>query len=175
MRKALLKGALYIINHISIYEKVINALTERAVFFTSSSECIFIVSSRIFIASFLSSRIGEVFSGVISGVNSSGLFIRLKESYAEGFSPISTLPDEYYVYDNNSHSLIGQNSGRRFSLGEEVEVILREAVPITGGILLEIVGAKRFKRRNNFQHNHRFKKGKQHIRNQGNRRARHNH
>ena len=157
------------------YDKEFKAISEQISYTERRADIAERDAEERYIASFLSSRVGEVFSGVISGVNSSGLFIRLKESYAEGFSPISTLPDEYYVYDNNSHSLIGQNSGRRFSLGQEVEVILREAVPITGGILLEIVGAKRFKRRNNFQHNHRFKKGKQHIRNQGNRRARHNH
>ncbi len=124
-----------------------------------------------YIAAFLAPREGELFSGIITGVTASGLFIRLDDNYAEGFSPISTLPDEYYVYDGISHRLVGQNTGRSFALGQEVQVILKEAVPVTGGLLLEVIGGVRRTRRPP-RHRGRLYESRKQSHKQGQRRAR---
>ncbi|HEX3918668.1 MAG TPA: ribonuclease R [Caulobacteraceae bacterium] len=92
-----------------------------------------------YVASFLADRVGAEFQGRITGVTRFGLFIRLAETGADGLVPISSLGDEYYVHDERAHALIGERSGGRWRLGREVEVLLREATPITGGLLFEML------------------------------------
>ncbi|MBR7158452.1 MAG: ribonuclease R [Alphaproteobacteria bacterium] len=127
-----------------------------------------------YIAAFLAPKEGELFSGIVTGVTPAGLFIRLDDNYAEGFSPISTLPDEYYVYDGIAQKLVGQSTGMSFSLGQEVQVILKEAVPLTGGILLEVLGKVRRKHRPP-RHRGRLHESRRKSSKQGHRRARHHH
>ncbi len=71
---------------------------------------------------FISERIGEAFEGVISGVTDKGLFIMIKEYYCEGMLAIRDLDDDYYVYDQQRHSLVGRRRGRVYQLGGEIRV-----------------------------------------------------
>jgi ribonuclease R len=93
-----------------------------------------------FTASFLAEKVGASFTGRISGVTRFGLFVTLDGSGADGLVPISTLPNDYYRHDEAAHQLVGAESGLTFRLGDAVEVRLREANPLTGGIALEILG-----------------------------------
>jgi len=90
-------------------------------------------------ASFLQGQIGAIVQGAINGVTRFGLFVTLDETGADGLIPISQLPDDFYVHDEGSHSLVGRRWGRRYVLGERLSVRLREANPLTGGIILDLV------------------------------------
>ncbi len=68
-----------------------------------------------------------------------GLFVRLAETGADGLVPVSSLGDEYFIHDDRTHALVGERTGKRWRLGAEVEVRLREATPITGGLLFEML------------------------------------
>jgi ribonuclease R len=92
-----------------------------------------------YVAAFLSDRVGATFEGRITGVTRFGLFVRLIETGADGLVPVSKLGDDYFVHDERSHALIGQRTGARWRLGRRVDVELREATPITGGLLLEML------------------------------------
>jgi ribonuclease R len=92
-----------------------------------------------YVASFLAARVGESFSARISGVTRFGLFVTLAETGADGLVPISTLPRDYYDHDERSHRLVGRTHGREYRLGEKVEVRLREADAVTGGMLFELL------------------------------------
>ncbi|MDO8902933.1 MAG: RNB domain-containing ribonuclease, partial [Phenylobacterium sp.] len=92
-----------------------------------------------YVAAFLSDKVGATFFGRITGVTRFGLFIRLAETGADGLIPISNLGDEFFVHDEKMHALIGERSGARWPLGMSVEVRLREATPITGGLLFEML------------------------------------
>lgn len=92
-----------------------------------------------YIASFLADRVGAVFEGRISGVTRFGLFIKLHDSGADGLAPISSLGAERFYHDEAQHALVGASSGKRFFLGQAVEVRLREATPVSGGLLFELV------------------------------------
>ena len=92
-----------------------------------------------YVAAFLQDRVGAQFEGRVTGVTRFGLFVRLDETGADGLVPVSTLGAEYFVHDDQSHALVGQNSGARWRLGRRVEVRLREATPLTGGLLLEML------------------------------------
>ena len=92
-----------------------------------------------FTAAYLADRIGARFNGRINGVTRFGLFITLIETGADGLVPIRTLPDDYYIHDEDRHSLRGRRSGREYLLGESVEIRLAEANPVTGGMIFTLM------------------------------------
>ena len=92
-----------------------------------------------YVAAFLSDREGAEFEGRVTGVTRFGLFVRLAETGADGLVPVSTLGDEYFVHDERLHALVGDRSGRRWRLGARVTVRLREATPLTGGLLFDML------------------------------------
>ncbi len=92
-----------------------------------------------YVAAFMEGHEGAEFAGRVTGVTRFGLFIRLGETGADGLVPVSTLGGEYFIHDDRAHALVGERSGRRWRLGAEVQVRLREATPITGGLLFEML------------------------------------
>jgi ribonuclease R len=92
-----------------------------------------------YVAAFMEGREGATFAGRITGVTRFGLFVRLAETGADGLVPISSLGSEYFIHDERTHALVGERTGGRWRLGREVEVRLKEAVPITGGLLFEML------------------------------------
>lgn len=73
---------------------------------------------------FLQDKIGEEFTGLINGVNDFGFWVELKEVMAEGLVRLSTITDDYYQYLPKEHKLLGQHTGRTFTLGQKVSVQL---------------------------------------------------
>lgn len=71
---------------------------------------------------FMKDKIGEVFDGFISGVTSFGFFVELKDYFVEGLVHVSMLADDYYVFDEKRHSLMGERTGKRFTLADPVKV-----------------------------------------------------
>jgi ribonuclease R len=92
-----------------------------------------------YMAAFLQERVGATFGGRITGVTRFGLFVRLEETGADGLVPVSSLGGEYFHHDEKQHALIGERSGQRWTLGRTVEVKLKEATPITGGLVFEML------------------------------------
>jgi len=95
-----------------------------------------------YLAAFLSERVGEEFTGRISGIASFGAFVRLDETGADGLIPMRNLGHEYFHFDADSATLMGSDSGRVISLGQRVTVKLSEAAPVTGGIALELISVE---------------------------------
>ncbi|MGE0698083.1 MAG: ribonuclease R [Hyphomicrobiaceae bacterium] len=91
------------------------------------------------LSAFLADRTGADFPARISGVTRSGLFVRLRETGADGFVPISTLGREFWHHDEDQHALVGERSGLAFRLGDEVEVRLVEAIPTAGALRFEML------------------------------------
>jgi ribonuclease R len=71
---------------------------------------------------FMADKVGDVYEGIVTGVTSFGLYVELIEYFVEGLVHISTLADDYYLYNEDIHSLRGQSTGRTFRLGDTVEV-----------------------------------------------------
>ena len=90
------------------------------------------------IAHHLVGRIGEEFDGRINGVTKSGLFVSLPAYGADGFVPISTIGNDYYIYDEAHQSLAGDRTGLGYRLGDSVRVKLVEAAPLAGALRFEI-------------------------------------
>lgn len=73
---------------------------------------------------YMQQHIGQTFSGIVSSVTSFGLFVELKDVFVEGLVHVTGLPDDYYIYDNVHHCMKGERTGRRFRLGDELEVMV---------------------------------------------------
>ena len=73
----------------------------------------------LFIVEYMKEKIGEVYEATISGVTSFGLFAELANT-VEGFIPIDTLPDDYYMLDEERFVLHGTRN--TFRLGERIEI-----------------------------------------------------
>lgn len=91
------------------------------------------------IASHLAGQTGAMFRGRIGGVVGAGLFIKLNDTGADGFVPVSSLGSDYFIYSDVEHSLTGQRTGEKFQLGDQVEVKLLEVAPVSGGLRFEMV------------------------------------
>jgi len=91
------------------------------------------------IASHLSGQTGSVFRGRIGGVVGAGLFVKLNDTGADGFVPVSSLGSDYFIYSEVEHALIGQRTGEKFQLGDQVEVKLLAVAPVSGGLRFEMV------------------------------------
>jgi ribonuclease R len=78
-------------------------------------------------AYYMRDRIGERFVGTISGVTGFGVFVALDEVHVEGLVHISELGSDYYHFDAARHLLMGERTGRRFRLGDRIEVKLARA------------------------------------------------
>ncbi|AAO35021.1 ribonuclease R [Clostridium tetani] len=72
-------------------------------------------------AEYMSERIGEVYNGIISSVTAFGLFVELPNT-VEGLIHISTLLDDYYVYDERGLRLVGEKTKKMYRLGDEVKI-----------------------------------------------------
>ena len=92
-----------------------------------------------YLASYMSERVGQEFSGRIVSIAKFGVFVKLDDTGADGLLPMRELGDEYFRYDRDSGTLHGEDTGRLIELGLKVTVKLAEAVPITGGLLFELI------------------------------------
>jgi ribonuclease R len=91
------------------------------------------------IASHLADQVHATFDARVSGVTRSGLFVRLKETGANGFIPVSTLGAEYFEHVEEIQALVGSRSGGSFRLGDEVEVKLIEVIPSAGAMRFQML------------------------------------
>ncbi|TCO79451.1 ribonuclease R [Marinisporobacter balticus] len=70
---------------------------------------------------YMSHHIGEEFEGIIGSVMSFGMFIEL-ENTIEGLVRISSLVDDYYIYDEANHLFRGERTKKEFKIGDEVKI-----------------------------------------------------
>jgi len=78
--------------------------------------------TKVKLLSYLSKRLGEQMEAVITGVEKFGLFAQGIDLPAEGLIHVSALQDDYYRYDQRSHSLVGNRAGNSFRLGDLIRV-----------------------------------------------------
>lgn len=72
-------------------------------------------------AEFMQDKVGETFAGVISSVTSFGMFVEL-ENTVEGMVHVSYMTDDYYHFDETTYSMMGERTGKRYNIGDEVTV-----------------------------------------------------
>ncbi|MCX8041000.1 MAG: ribonuclease R [Thermodesulfobacteriaceae bacterium] len=83
-------------------------------------------SLKRFQALFMKDKIGEVFSGIISGVTAFGFFVDLEEYLVSGIVKLSDIKEDYFILDKSGISLIGKRTGKIFPIGQRVKVKVKE-------------------------------------------------
>jgi len=71
---------------------------------------------------FMADKIGDEFTGFITGVTAFGVFVELVEHFVEGLVHISSMADDYYRFLDQTHTLRGESTGRTYRLGDQVHV-----------------------------------------------------
>ena len=71
---------------------------------------------------YMRDKVGESFSGVISGVAGFGLFVELTDIFVEGLVSVRDLKEDYFIFDDVHHQLKGQRGGRIYRLGDTIKV-----------------------------------------------------
>ncbi|MCA0042033.1 ribonuclease R [Celeribacter litoreus] len=92
-----------------------------------------------YLASYLSERVGTEMTGHISGIQKFGAFVKLDETGADGLVPVRTMGAEFFHFDPSEQTLMGADTGIVISIGQKVVVRVAEAVPVTGGLELELL------------------------------------
>ncbi len=73
---------------------------------------------------YMRDRVGEIFEGSISSVVPFGIFVALDDVFVEGLVHVSDMGQDYFHFDEKSHAMVGERSGRRFRLSDRVKVQL---------------------------------------------------
>jgi ribonuclease R len=75
---------------------------------------------------FMEEKIGQQFDGIITGVTNFGVFVQLKENSVDGLVHVSSLNNDYYVYDTVTRTLVGERSGNVYAMGDELQIVVHK-------------------------------------------------
>ena len=92
-----------------------------------------------YLATFLKNKIGGEFDARINGLSKSGMFVRLNDTGADGLIPISSLYGDRYSLNTEKNRMVGRTSKTSFNIGANVLVRLREANPVSGGLIFSLI------------------------------------
>lgn len=76
-------------------------------------------------AQYMLRRIGQIYQGVISGVTAYGFYVEL-ENTIEGLVRAANIDDDYYIYDQEHYRLVGELTGKTYSIGETISVFVSD-------------------------------------------------
>ena len=89
-------------------------------------------------AEYMEDHIGEIFTGVISGVTEFGLFVEL-ENTVEGLVRIDDIPGDYYLYNKEQNAMLGRKNKNRYVYGDKVVVEVIKASRETAQVDFRII------------------------------------
>ena len=75
---------------------------------------------------YLSNKVGDVFSGVISGVTDWGVYVELEKNKCEGLIKIKNLSDSFLIFDKKTHTLTNSDSSILYQLGQKIDIRIVE-------------------------------------------------
>lgn len=71
---------------------------------------------------FLQGLIGEILTGMVSGVTEWGIFVELDGNKCEGMVPVREMHDDHYFFDQRTLRLVGRRTGRYYRIGDAVRI-----------------------------------------------------
>ncbi|MGR3761378.1 ribonuclease R [Roseobacteraceae bacterium NS-SX3] len=92
-----------------------------------------------YLAAYLAERVGNEFTGRISGIARFGAFVKLDETGADGLVPVRSIGREFFHFNADSGTLTGSDTGLTLAIGQRVTMRLAQAAPVTGGLELELL------------------------------------
>ncbi|OGG61089.1 ribonuclease R [Candidatus Kaiserbacteria bacterium RIFCSPHIGHO2_02_FULL_49_34] len=76
---------------------------------------------------YMTTRIGQVFNGSVSGVSDFGLFVQDNESKAEGLIRLNALGNDFFENVPGKYEIRGKRTGKKFRLGDPIKIKLIKA------------------------------------------------
>ena len=76
---------------------------------------------------FLEKRVGETYTGVVSGVKEWGLYVEIIENKCEGLVKISSIKNDHYIYNEKTHSIVGFRTKIKYELGQKVKIKIKNS------------------------------------------------
>jgi ribonuclease R len=73
-------------------------------------------------AEYLKDQVGNIYSGVISGVTEWGMYVEIIENKCEGMIRLRDISDDFYTLDEKNYAIIGQRKKKVYQLGDEVKI-----------------------------------------------------
>ncbi|MEM7431350.1 MAG: ribonuclease R [Pseudomonadota bacterium] len=71
---------------------------------------------------YMQDHIGEEFAGVVTGVTNFGVFVQIEALMIDGLVHVTSLKNDYYHFEPERMRLVGERSGRAYSLGDRMRV-----------------------------------------------------
>jgi exoribonuclease R len=65
--------------------------------------------------------LGQTFDGLVTGVSEWGIYLEDKETKCEGMVRLMTMTDDFYSLDKKKYAIIGEKTGKKYSLGDSVK------------------------------------------------------
>ncbi len=87
----------------------------------------------------LKQRTGDTFTGTIAGVTEFGLFVDIEGYFVQGLLHISDLGADYFRFERAQQCLVGERNGKRYGLGDRIQVLVANVEPAQGKIDLRRV------------------------------------
>lgn len=91
---------------------------------------------------YMDDKIGEQYAGVVTGVTNFGLFVLLNDLQIDGLVHVTSLQSDYYHYDATTQSLQGERYGKRFSLGDALDITVSRVDLQTRKIDFQLVASE---------------------------------
>ena len=108
---------------IAHYEKILNQVADQSSAMERRADEAERDTVKLKKCEYMSKRIGEVFTGVISGMSAYGFYVELPNTI-EGMVHVNSLEDDYYYYDEEKYEMVGKESDYRYKLGQTVHVVV---------------------------------------------------
>ena len=89
---------------------------------------------------YMEGRIGEKFTGIVSGVVERGLYVELEGNKCEGMARPQDIPGDYFVFDERSYAFVGKKTKKSIQLGDRVLIKVIAADPIKRHLDFNILG-----------------------------------
>lgn len=124
-------------NRIEHYEKRLPEVAKHASKMERRAEEAERETDKLKKAEYMADRIGEIYEGVISGVTQWGIYVELPNT-VEGLVHVSTLPGDYFYYDENTYEMVGRDTGVTYKLGEKLHVMVKGVDRLTRTVDFEI-------------------------------------
>lgn len=74
-------------------------------------------------AEYMEQFVGESFDGIISGLSSWGMYVELPNT-VEGMVRVADIPGDYYYFDEERYSMVGERTGKTYKFGSKIRVIV---------------------------------------------------
>jgi ribonuclease R len=71
---------------------------------------------------FMRDKVGNEYTGIVTGIAPFGLFVELDEIFVQGMVPVATIGGDFWRYHDREHRMRGESSNRELRLGDKVKI-----------------------------------------------------